>query len=155
MEVVNDATKNVDALLMGRRTFEEWKAFWPAQSGYPMADFFNNTQKYVVTSGSAELGWAPSTVLSGDILGAVADLKARQGERIAINGSGTLAGHLLSAGLIDELHLLVHPIVVGTGKHLFDNGTAPVGLDLISARQFENGVVYNVYGRAIADGAKP
>jgi dihydrofolate reductase len=149
MGVVDDATEDVDALLMGRRTFEEWKASWPGQSGYPLADFINGTHKYVVTSNGEDLGWAPSTVLSGDVLAAVADLKAQPGGRIAINGSGTLTRHLLSAGLVDELHLLVHPIVVGTGKHLFEHGTAPVGLELIATRTFANGVAHNVYVPAV------
>ncbi|GAA4465542.1 dihydrofolate reductase family protein [Phytohabitans houttuyneae] len=150
MDVVGDATKDVDALLMGRRTFEEWKAFWPGQSGYPLADFINSTRKYVVTGSGADVGWAPSTVLTGDVLAAVADLKARPGGRIAVNGSGTLTRHLLSAGLVDELHLLVHPVVVGNGKHLFENGAAAVGLDLVATRAFANGVVHNVYSRAAA-----
>jgi dihydrofolate reductase len=146
-DVVAEATKDVDALLMGRRTFEEWRAFWPGQAGYPLADFINSTHKYVVTSDGTQLGWGPSTVLSGDVLAAVAGLKSQPGARIAINGSGTLTRDLLSAGLVDELHLLVHPIVVGTGKHLFEDGTAPVGLELTASRMFANGVAHNVYAR--------
>jgi dihydrofolate reductase len=151
--VVDDAMKDVDALLMGRHTFEEWKAFWPGQSGYPLADFINGTHKYVVTRQGGDVGWAPSTVLAGDVLAGVADLKSRPGARIAINGSGTLTRHLLSAGLVDELHLLVHPIVVGAGKHLFENGTAPVDFELIETRTFTNGVAYNVYARVDTEAA--
>jgi dihydrofolate reductase len=145
MGIVEAATKGVDALLLGRRTFEEWKAFWPQQTGFPMADFINSTHKYVATGTVTDPGWAPSSVLSGDVVARVADLKDTDGGRIAINGSGTLTRHLLQAGLVDELHLLVHPVVVGSGKHLFEGGDAPVGLQLANQQTFGNGVTYQVY----------
>jgi dihydrofolate reductase len=145
MGVVGNATEAVDALLLGRQTFEEWKAFWPHQSGFPLAEFINNTHKYVATNTIDDLGWGPSTVLSGDIAVRIADLKARPGGKIAINGSGTLTRHLLRAGLVDELHLLIHPVVVGTGKHLFEDGGIPVGLALTEHKTFDNGVAYHVY----------
>jgi dihydrofolate reductase len=150
MGVVGAATQGVDALLMGRHTFEEWKAFWPRQSGSPLADFINDTHKYVVTNTITDLGWDPSTILADDIVAAVADLKSQPGKGIAINGSGTLTRSLLRAGLIDELHLLVHPMVVGAGKHLFEDGGVPVGLDLTDQQTFSNGVTYHIYKPAAA-----
>ncbi|MBL7497909.1 dihydrofolate reductase family protein [Frankia sp. CNm7] len=153
MSVVGEATAGVDALLMGRRTFEEWRAFWPGQSGFPLADFINNTHKYVVTGTLSDPGWGPATILAGDAVPAVRDLKDQPGGRIAINGSGTLTRALLRAGLVDELHLLVHPVVVGAGRHLFEDGGAPVGLDLAAQRTFGNGVTYHVYKPAAADAA--
>ncbi|GAB3836832.1 dihydrofolate reductase family protein [Dactylosporangium cerinum] len=143
--VISQATEGVDALLMGRRTFEEWKAFWPAQQGYPLADFINGTHKYVASDTLTDPGWGPASVLSGDVAARVAALKRTEGGTIAINGSGTLTRHLLQAGLVDALHLLVHPIVVGTGKHLFEAGTAPVGLSLASQETFDSGVTYQIY----------
>ncbi|GAA3215494.1 dihydrofolate reductase family protein [Dactylosporangium siamense] len=143
--VVSHATEGVDALLMGRRTFEEWKAFWPTQRGYPLADFINGTHKYVASDTLADPGWGPSSVLSGDVAARVAALKRTEGGTIAVNGSGTLTRHLLQAGLVDALHLLVHPIVVGTGKHLFEAGAAPVGLSLQSQETFDSGVTYQIY----------
>ncbi|MET7394903.1 dihydrofolate reductase family protein [Dactylosporangium sp. NPDC005572] len=153
MRVVSHATEDVDALLMGRRTFEEWKAFWPEQRGYPLADFINSTHKYVASDTLTDLGWGPSSALSGDVVAHVAALKRSEGGTIAINGSGTLTRHLLQAGLVDALHLLVHPLVVGTGKHLFEAGTAPVGLSLESQEYFDNGVNYQVYRPAAVDDA--
>lgn len=150
MGVVEATTQGVDALLLGRQTFEEWKAFWPHQSGFPLADFINNTHKYVATNTITHVGWAPATVISGDIIDAVVDLKSQPGGGIAINGSGTLTRSLLRAGLIDELHLLIHPVAVGTGKHLFEGGGGTVGLELASQQTFSNGVSYHVYRPAVA-----
>lgn len=149
--VVEEATRGVDALLLGRRTYQEWEAFWPHQSGFPMADFINDTHKYVATTTLTDLRWGPSSLVGGDdVIGQVADLKARAGGRIAVNGSGTLTRHLLHAGLVDELHLLVHPLVVGAGKHLFQDGDSPVALQLADQRTFGNGVSYQVYEPADA-----
>ncbi|WP_238007075.1 dihydrofolate reductase family protein [Dactylosporangium sp. AC04546] len=143
--VVAAATEGVDALLMGRRTYEEWASFWPHQSGIALADFINGTQKYIASTTVAHLDWERSTLLRGDVVEAVADLKEQAGQRIAINGSATLARTLLRAGLVDELHLLVHPVVVGAGKHLFQDGDGPVGLELAEHKTFSNGVTYHVY----------
>lgn len=144
MAIVETANAGVDALLMGRTTFEEWRAFWPHQSG-PMADFINSTHKYVASTTLTDVDWAPSTLLTGDVVAAVAELKSRPGGRIAINGSGTLTRHLLRAGLVDELQLLVHPLVVGAGKHLFEDGGQPVGLELVTRQVFPNGTAYQTY----------
>lgn len=144
MAIIETANADVDALLMGRTTFEEWRAFWPPQSG-PMADFINSTHKYVASTSLAELDWSPSTLLTGDVVAAVADLKRQDGGRIAINGSGTLTRHLLRAGLVDELQLLIHPVVVGAGKHLFEGGGGPVGLELVTRQVFPNGTAYQTY----------
>jgi dihydrofolate reductase len=148
MSTVDAAIKGVDALVMGRQTYQEWQAFWPTQTGFPMADFINNTHKYVATTTLTDLEWGPATVLTGDAVAAVADLKARPGGKIAINGSGTLTRHLLRAGLVDELHLMVHPLVVGAGKHLFQDGGSTVGLGLVEQETFANGVTYQVYAPA-------
>ena len=148
IEIVETANAGVDALLMGRKTYEEWRAFWPHQSGSPMADFINSTPKFVASTTLAELDWAPSTLLSGDVVAAVAELKSRTGGRIAINGSGTLTRHLLRAGLVDELQLLIHPLVVGMGKHLFEGGGGPVGLELVTRQVFPNGTAYQTYAPA-------
>ena len=85
-----------------------------------MADFINGTPKFVASTTLGSVDWENSTVLTGDVADAVADLKGQAGKDIAINGSGTLVRSLLAAGLVDELQLLVHPIVVGRGKHLFE-----------------------------------
>jgi dihydrofolate reductase len=152
-EVVEEATRGVDALLMGRRTYEEWQAFWPTQAGYPLAEFINGTHKYVASRSLSRLDWGPATLLSRDVVDRVAALKEEAGGAIAVNGSGTLTRHLLRAGLVDELHLLVHPVVVGTGKHLFEEGAETVPLALASHRTFANGVTHQVYRPAASTAA--
>lgn len=144
-QVLGDAMEGVDALVMGRRTYEEWAAFWPSQSGFPMADFINGTPKHVASTTLDQVDWRNSQLLTGDVLEAVAALKAQPGGRIAINGSGTLVRTLLEAGLVDELDLLVHPVVVGVGKHLFEDGTIPVGLELAGHRVLGRGVAHVTY----------
>jgi dihydrofolate reductase len=144
-DVVAAGTDGVDALLMGRRTYEEWAAFWPGQSGYPLADFINGTQKYVVSTSLERLGWERCTLIDGGVVPAVTALKSQDGGRIAVNGSGTLLSTLLGAGLVDELHLLVHPVVVGRGKHLFEGGDGPVDLALADQRVFPSGVTLQTY----------
>jgi dihydrofolate reductase len=148
MRIVDTATQGVDALLMGRRTYQEWQTFWPNQTGFPMADFINDTHKYVATTTLSDLEWGPATVLARDVVGAVTELKAQPGGKIAINGSGTLTRDLLRAGLVDELHLMVHPLVVGSGKHLFQDGATAVGLGLLDQQNLANGVTYQVFAPA-------
>ncbi len=148
MAVVGAALDGVDALRLGRHTFEEWKAFWPGQTGFPLADFINGTHKYVATTTLSDLEWGPATVLARDVVGAVTELKAQPGGKIAINGSGTLTRDLLRAGLVDELHLMVHPLVVGSGKHLFQDGATAVGLGLLDQQNLANGVTYQVFAPA-------
>lgn len=149
-KVVDVATAGVDALLLGRHTYEEWAAFWPQQSGFPLADFINDTPKYVASSTLTSVDWARSELLRGDATEAVRRLKRQAGGRIAVNGSGTLLRSLLLAGLVDELHLLVHPIVVGSGKHLFQDGSQALGLTLASQQTLDGGVLHLVYTPAAA-----
>jgi dihydrofolate reductase len=149
-QIVDVATAGVDALLLGRHTYEEWAAFWPDQTDFPLADFINTTPKYVASTTLTSLDWARAELFAGDVVDAVRRLKEQPGGRIAINGSGTLLRSLLVAGLVDELHLLVHPIVVGSGKHLFQDGTQPVGLTLASQRVLDEGVLYLIYTPAVA-----
>jgi len=144
-QILDTATTGVDALLLGRHTYEEWEAFWRGQSGFPFADFINDTPKYVASSTLTSVDWARSELLQGDVTEAVHRLKQQPGGRIAMNGSGTLLRSLLIAGLVDELHLLVHPIVVGSGKHLFEDGSQPLGLALASQRTLDGGVLYLTY----------
>jgi dihydrofolate reductase len=117
------------AFLFGRRTYEDLLASWNATGG-PFKDALNDTRKYVASSNPATtLQWPNSTLLHGDVPAAVADLKQRSGTNLVIMGSGVLIGSLMAANLIDEYLLMVHPLVLGTGRRLFPTGVrAPLRL---------------------------
>jgi dihydrofolate reductase len=107
------------AFLFGRRTYQDLLASWNAQGG-PFKDALNNAPKYVAsTNPAARLQWPNSILLHGDVPAAVADLKQRSGTKLVIMGSGVLIGSLLAANLIDEYLLMIHPLVLGTGRRLF------------------------------------
>jgi dihydrofolate reductase len=110
------------AFLFGRRTYQDLLASWNAQGG-PFKDALNNAPKYVASSDpAARLQWPNSTLLHGDVPAAVADLKQRSGTKLVIMGSGVLIGSLMAANLIDEYLLMIHPLVLGTGRRLFPAG---------------------------------
>jgi dihydrofolate reductase len=132
------------ALLFGRRTYEDLLASWNAQGG-PFKDALNNARKYVASSNpTARLGWPNSTLLHGDVPAAVADLKERSGMKLVIMGSGVLIGSLMAANLIDEYLLMIHPLVLGTGRRLFPEGVQ-VHLRLADSLITSTGVVIASY----------
>jgi len=131
-----------DALLLGRRTYETFAASWPERgSEIPNADWMNNTHKYVASTTLESPEWNNSTVLEGDVAEAVARLKQEDGEDIMVNGSGALVRTLMRHHLLDELRLFVHPVVVGSGRRLFDADSDPVELTLIDSHVYDNGVI--------------
>ena len=130
--------------LFGRRTYEELLASWNAQGG-PFKDALNNSPKYVASTMLKEpLPWPNSTLLRGDIVDAVRALKAQSGGVLAIMGSGVLIGSLMVANLIDEYLLMIHPLVLGTGRRLFPGGV-PVSLRLSDSLTTATGVVIATY----------
>jgi dihydrofolate reductase len=132
------------ALLFGRRTYEDLLASWNAQGG-PFKDALNNARKYVASSNpTARLGWPNSTLLHGDVPAAVADLKQSSGTKLVIMGSGVLIGSLMAANLIDEYLLMIHPLVLGTGRRLFPEGVQ-VHLRLADSLITSTGVVIASY----------
>jgi dihydrofolate reductase len=136
-----------DALLLGRVTYEALAAFWPHQpGGTPMVDYINSVPKFVVSETLEEpLGWNNSTLIEGDVTEGIDELKQRAGKDITILGSGALVRSLLGEGLLEELRLMVHPLVLGSGKRLFEDGDDRRGLELIDSRTFGTGVVYLAY----------
>ncbi|MEU4313996.1 dihydrofolate reductase family protein [Nocardia sp. NPDC024068] len=151
------AQMDADTLLMGRVTYEGFAEAWPAREAEGGEDAFfagklGDARKIVVSSQDLELTWRNSELLRGNLLEAVAALKAEPGGDIAISGSVSVVRQLLAAGLLDELHLLVHPIVVGKGMRLFDSG-GTLSLELLSSTTFTTGVVHLVYRRAETGGA--
>jgi dihydrofolate reductase len=152
MEEVNAAGMAAsDAMLLGRVTYEGLAAFWPNQpGGTPLVDYINSVPKYVVSETLEEpLGWNNSTLIEGgEFTEGVAELKRRPGKDITIIGSGALVRSVLEDGLLDELRLMVHPVVLGGGKRLFDDGVDRTALELVDSRTFATGVVYLAYRRA-------
>jgi dihydrofolate reductase len=144
--VISEVMNRTDATLLGRQSYDEFAAYWPnADPGDPMTAVMNGARKYVVSTTLTEPTWENSSVISGDVHAELTKLKADT--RLGTTGSATLVRWLLEQGLVDELHLLVHPIVVGHGKKLFADG-ATVPLKLLSSTTFDSGVVYLVYTRA-------
>lgn len=136
----------VDTMLLGRVTYQSYAgAFANASAGDQIAARMNKPAKVVVSRTLRDLEWRNSTLLSGDIAAAVASLKDQPGGDIITTGSTSLVRTLLRAGLIDELHLLVHPIVVGTGQRLFEDEGIQVPLTLTECRQLSTGTVYLAY----------
>jgi dihydrofolate reductase len=136
-----------DAMLLGRMTYEGLAAYWPNQpAGTPMVDYINSVPKFVVSTTLEEpLGWNNSTLVEGDVAEGVAGLKRRAGKDITIIGSGALVRSLLEEGLLDELRLLVHPVILGGGKRLFEDRGVPVGMTLVDSKTFGTGVVSLAY----------
>jgi dihydrofolate reductase len=118
-----------DAVLLGRRTWDDWAAFWPTSQIEPFATFINNVQKFVVTSSPATTEWGNTTVVEGDVAAFVDDLRRQTGRDIGVHGSIALTQTLLEAGLIDELRLVVAPALHMDGRRLFDKA-APARLTL-------------------------
>ena len=137
------------AMLLGRRTFEDFAGFWPNQPDNPFTEALNRMQKYVASATLADpLPWVNSTVLAGDTAKAVAALKDEQPEQdLVILGSGELIRSLLPHGLIDEFTLLIHPLVLGAGRRLFAEGSE-TALDLVDSVGTSTGVVLARYRRA-------
>lgn len=145
-EVIGAAAKKSDAILLGRRTYEEFAAFWPSQgSEVPMADYLNKTPKHVVSTTLESLERANSSLLTGDVVQDVATLKEQRGRNIQVFGSPTLVRSLLRDGLLDELGLLVHPIVVGGGMRLFADLSFGTALELVDSRTLGSGVLFLTY----------
>lgn len=144
--VVGELMGGSDATLLGRQTYDEFAGYWPdADPSDPITGQMNGSRKYVVSTTLTDAAWENSTLISGDVKAELAKLK--QDSNLGTTGSATLVRWLLEEGLVDELHLLVHPLVVGHGKKLFADG-AKVPLTLVSATTFTTGVLHLVYAPA-------
>jgi len=148
-EAIGAAMAASDAMLMGRVTYEEFAAFWPSQSSeddQETTDYMNNTPKFVVSKSLEEpLEWNNSTLIEGDVAEEISKLKQQPGKDISISGSPTLVRSLLEEDLLDELRLMLHPIVVGSGKRLFEEGSDRKALQLLDSKTFSTGVLYLTY----------
>jgi dihydrofolate reductase len=135
-------------LLLGRKTYEIFAAYWPHATDASPADVLNNARKYVASRTLDAVEWQNSTLLEGDAAPAVARLKEEDGPEIQVHGSGNLIQTLLEHDLVDEFHLLTFPVLLGPGKRLFADGTMPRGLKLVDSKTSTTGVVIATYERA-------
>jgi dihydrofolate reductase len=142
-----DETMASEALLLGRVTYQGFAEAWPPREG-EFADKFNNMPKYVVSSTLSDPEWTNTTVVNGNLEEAVSDIKGRHDGDIVVHGSAQLAQELLERDLVDELHLMVFPVVLGTGKRLFGETSDKKALKLADSKLVGDGVAIMVYGRA-------
>jgi dihydrofolate reductase len=137
-----------DAMLLGRVTYEMFAAHWPQQAG-EMADTMNSTPKYVVSGTLRSADWQNSTLIpAASALADIAALKQQPGRNIGMTGSGTLTASLLREGLVDELHLFVFPLVLGSGQRLFAAPGGQLPLKLLGSAAFQAGVMHLTYAKA-------
>jgi dihydrofolate reductase len=143
---------DTEALLLGRKTYEGFAAAWPTREG-EFADKFNSIPKYVVSSTLENPEWNNSTVLTGDVVDAVSKLKQEQAGNIVVHGSAQLVQTLVEHDLVDELRVMVFPVILGTGKRLFGETSDKKSLRLVDSNVVGEGVAILVY-RSKADDAK-
>jgi dihydrofolate reductase len=132
-------------LLLGRRTYDIWSGFWPKAPSSPMADGLNAATKYVATHRPESLGWGPSESLGPDIVEGVRRVKSQDGPGLILWGSSTLTSTLLDHGLADEVVLAVYPVLLGTGKRLFAEGTPPRSFELVGTQAMPSGIILSTY----------
>jgi dihydrofolate reductase len=132
-------------LLLGRRTYDEWSGLWPKAPSSPIADRLNAATKYVVTHRPDSLEWGPSEAVGPDLVEGLRRIKSQDGPDLILCGSSTLTSPLLEHGLVDEVLLVVYPVLLGTGKRFFMEGTPPRTFELLSTKTTPTGVLLNHY----------
>lgn len=146
-QLINSLMAASDTLLLGRRTYQEFAAVWPDRGTQdPIGAYMNDTPKLVASTTLRELSWPNSTLVTDNVVENIAELKKQPGKNINMSGSATLVRSLLQHQILDELHLLVCPIVLGTGDRLFDTPADELPLRLIDSQPFSSGVVAMTYG---------
>ncbi len=142
-EVIGSNMAASDAMLLGRVTYEAFAAFWPnVPEDDPFSNFMNNQTKYVVSTTLAKAEWKNSHLIQGDVVAELTKIKQEPGKDISIVGSGTLTRSLIKAGLVDELQLMLCPVVLGEGKRLFDNVDYTKSMQVLEVRAFDSGMTY-------------
>jgi dihydrofolate reductase len=135
-------------LLLGRRTYDIWSGFWPKAPSSPMADRLDAATKYVATHHPESLEWGPFEGLGPDIVLGLRRIKSQDGPDLVLSGSSTLTSTLLEHGLADEVVLIVSPVLLGTGKRFFAEGTPARAFELVSTSAFPSGVILSAYNVA-------
>jgi dihydrofolate reductase len=146
-DVVNSAFAHADCFLLGRRTYEIFAASWPnfPDKDDPVASKLNTLPKYVVSTTLDKAEWEPTTIIRGDVPAEVTKLKDEYDGEVQVHGSAGLAQTLHAHGLIDEYRLFIEPVVLGTGKRLFESGAAPTALRLVESKPLGKGTVLAIY----------
>ena len=134
-----------DTVLLGRVTYQEWVPFWPTSNIEPYASHINTTLKYVVSTTLNKVEWKNSTLIKGNLVEAITKLKQQPGKNIGVAGSSTLVRFLLENNLLDQLTLMVHPVIVGQGKRLFKDGAELKRLSLVDSKISRTGVAFLTY----------
>ncbi|SDU72824.1 dihydrofolate reductase family protein [Jiangella alkaliphila] len=145
---LSDVYQRADAFLFGRRTYEIFAGSWGTiedMANAPIGQALNERPKYVASTTLTDPRWAGSTVFSGDVAGAVRELKAGREGELQVHGSGALVRWLLDHRLVDEIALFTYPVVVGQGTRLFPDAGPDAALDLVDFRSFTNGITHHVY----------
>lgn len=148
MAAMTDHINAVDTVLLGRVTYQEWAPYWPTSTDEPYASHINTTPKYVVSTTLDTVAWgAYQTIhlITGDLADAIGRLKQQPGKNISVAGSPTLARSLLQAGLLDELTLMIHPVVAGKGKRLFAGERGLERMRLVASAITKSGVAMLTY----------
>jgi pimeloyl-ACP methyl ester carboxylesterase/dihydrofolate reductase len=132
-------------VLLGRRTYDQWSTYWPKAPSSPMSDGLNAAKKYVVTHRPESLEWGPCESIGPDIVEGIRRIKSQAGPNLIVSGSITLISTLLEHGLADEVMLAVNPVLLGTGKRFFAEGTPPHTFELISTKAMPSGIIFSHY----------
>ena len=132
-------------LLLGRRTYDLWSGFWPKAGNSPMADSLNAATKYVATHRRDSLGWGPVGDLGADVMEGIRRVKSTDGPDLLVWGSSTLTSPLLGQGLVDEVVLIVYPVLLGRGKRFFSDSVDGRELAFVSTKSTPTGVLVNTY----------
>jgi dihydrofolate reductase len=145
--IIGQSMASSGGFLLGRHTYEQWAGFWPQQNPAqnPVAPMINQMPKYVVSNTLEEAAWQNSTLVSGDVMGEVAGLKQQDGGDLLVSGSATLVRGLIREGLLDELRILVHPVLVGQGARLFEADSGQHPLELVDSQRLASGVINVTY----------
>lgn len=132
-------------LLLGRHTYDLWSKVWPAAPSSPLADRLNAATKYVVTHRPESLEWGPFERLGPDLIGGVHRIKAQDGANLVLSGSSTMTTLLLKHGLVDEVLLVVYPVLLGKGKRFLAEGAPACSFELLGSKAMPSGIVLNTY----------
>ncbi|WP_405759617.1 dihydrofolate reductase family protein [Streptomyces sp. NBC_01420] len=145
-EAISGWYEDTDAMLLGRKTYDIFAGYWPtADPAEPFTERMNGMHKYVASRTLTSVDWQNSTLLTGDTAEAVRRLKETEGRNINVVGSGDLAQTLMRENLVDEYRLTIHPVILGSGKRLFADGTVPTALEPVSVTGTKGGTVLAVY----------
>jgi dihydrofolate reductase len=144
-QVMGEATSKPFAMVLGRKTYDIMAAYWPHAPEETGAKVFNDATKYVASRSRPTLGWSNSVLIEGDAAEGLAALKQEDGPELQVHGSANLIQTLLRHNLVDQYRLWVFPVVIGSGKRLFSDGTIPSGLKLVNSTISSTGVVIGTY----------